>query len=566
MRNTARLRPRHLALALPLLASAALAAPARAEVAPGRNLEVNHSIEFGVLEGWNAGQTVRVDVRRGATLIATKTVVFDASRTVDINHLGGSDCWEGVPGRTPDIKPGDRVVATVLDPATGNPTADVDYLFVRNIVFDENADGTMTGFARGRETSPGVFNINAPIDAAADVIEARRVAGDRFDRVFAPADLDATGAFNNVFIGGVPLSGELFIDHIEQSGGGNGTTTASRSSDEVERPCGALATTALSSASHAVINAANVGTDLVIGGPRLAPTTVTGITFGGRTYVADNSAPDTWSARIPAADLAALANNASHTLTVTFSDSAPAESRTIRKDVTPPSVGATLSPGTYTGAQSVALRSDGGEDVRYTLDGSLPTASSRVYDGTPLVLGVGTHTIRAFATDAAGNRHDVTLNYTILAPVVAGPAGGTAGGAGTTVATPAGTGSTPAGTSAAGGITAAAGRVALRAFATPPRVKRSRASRYGIRVVMRVGGDAKVVRVRVYRRLRGGRRVLVATAFRAPRGAGVNRLSLREPRLRRDLRIGDYEVEATPGASRTDLGASSRARFRVVAG
>ena len=566
MRSTARLRPRH--LALPILATAAFAAPAQAEVAPNRNLEVNHSIEYGLLEGtgYTVGQDVRVDVFRGSTLIATKTGEFAAGRDgafFEMNHVGGSDCWDGVaPGRTPDIKPGDRFVATILDETTGADTADVDYFFVRDIAFDENPDGTITGHARGQETSPGVFNLARPVDPDVEVMEAKRVAAARSVYTFTGADLNGSGAFANITVGGAPGTGELFIDHLDETGGGSGTTTATRSSDEPELPCGPIATTALSSVSHSVINLANVGTAMVVGGPRLAPATVTGVTFGGTTYAAVNNA-DTWTATIPASALGALANNAQHMLSVSFSDGAPNETRSILKDVTAPLVTATLDPGTYTGARSVALRSDGSEAVRFTTDGSRPSALSRVYDGTPIVLGVGTHVIRAFSTDAAGNRSDATFTYTILAPVVPPPAT-PATGAGAAAAQ--GGGGAALTTAPASSNTGATSRVSLRAFATPPRVKRSRASRYGIRVVMRVASDAKVVRVRIYRSLSNGRRVLVATVFRSPRGAGVNRMSLRDGSVRRKLRIGNYEVEATPGASRTDLGVSSRAKFKVVKG
>ena len=44
-----------------------------------------------------------------------------------------------------------------------------------------------------------------------------------------------------------------------------------------------------------------------------------------------------------------------------------------------PRVSATVDPGSYPAAQRVALRSDGGEQVRYTLNGSAPLA----YDGEP---------------------------------------------------------------------------------------------------------------------------------------------------------------------------------------
>src|SRR5881409_3987299 len=70
-----------------VLAGAALAAPAGAEVGPGRSLELDQSIELGIVDGYPNGRDVRIDVLRGATLIATKTV--PGGGAVDINHIGG---------------------------------------------------------------------------------------------------------------------------------------------------------------------------------------------------------------------------------------------------------------------------------------------------------------------------------------------------------------------------------------------------------------------------------------------------------------------------------------------
>jgi hypothetical protein len=83
---------------------------------------------------------------------------------------------------------------------------------------------------------------------------------------------------------------------------------------------------------------------------------------------------------------------------------------------------------------------------------------------------------------------------------------------------------------------------------------------------MRVADDAQVVRIRVYRKLGKGRRTLVATGWRAPAKAGLYRTRLADARLRSRLRPGSYEVEATPGAARTDLGTSSRFGFEVIRG
>jgi hypothetical protein len=53
---------------------------------------------------------------------------------------------------------------------------------------------------------------------------------------------------------------------------------------------------------------------------------------------------------------------------------------------------------------------------------------------------------------------------------------------------------------------------------------------------------------------------------RSVRRAGVVRLALSTPPIRRALRAGEYEIEGTPGASRTRLGTSSRFRFKVIDG
>jgi hypothetical protein len=81
---------------------------------------------------------------------------------------------------------------------------------------------------------------------------------------------------------------------------------------------------------------------------------------------------------------------------------------------------------------------------------------------------------------------------------------------------------------------------------------------------MRVTDATQVVRVRLYRKKSGGRRSLLATAFRSPGQSGLFRVRLDTRKVRRDLSVGSYEVEATPGTSRTDLGATSRYAFRVV--
>lgn len=539
--------------------SAVAAVPASAEVEPGRNLEINHSIQLAVMEGWELDQTVRVDVFRGTTLIATKTGQVGPGpkpgQTVfEVNHVGpaGDDCWEGGPaGTTPDVIPGDKVVTTVIDPTTGLDTADVDYTFVRDIAFNENGAGLISGHARGVETSPGVFNLALPVTPDVDVMEAKRVAGAVFDYPFTGADLDANGNFANIEVGGDPGDGELFIDYLDGSGGGTGNTVTNRASDPVEVPCGPLQQTALTDNSHPTINTGNVGTPMEVGGPELGPTQVIGLTFDSFAYDVVHG-DGVWSATIPAAALDALAEG-SHELIATF-DVGPPQTLTVVKDITAPALSASPPAGTYTGAQAVALSSDGGEVVRYTLDGSAPGNTSRAYDGTPISLAPGSHTLRAFSIDAAGNRTDVTFAYTINAPAGAGGAGGAGGQVGG-----AGAGG------AAGGGTAGdvlARITGLRAI----RLTLRQARRRGITVSFNVPDGARFVRVTLFRQTNAARhntrRLVVRRTFAVSR-SGRHTVRINDRRTRRKLRRGRYVIQVAPGLSVSSFQEATARRFTI---
>ncbi|MDX6723379.1 MAG: hypothetical protein QOD73_1783, partial [Solirubrobacteraceae bacterium] len=122
-------------------------------------------------------------------------------------------------------------------------------------------------------------------------------------------------------------------------------------------------------------------------------------------------------------------------------------------------------------------------------------------------------------------------------------------GAGTAAATAAGT----------------AGGLALQQLRLTHRVTRARVLRRGLRLSMRVPEGTEVVRVAIYRTRRGKRSARpVYLAFRLVPRAGVFRLTLDSRALRQRLKTGRYQLNVTPGASRRQLGGTTKTFFRVT--
>ncbi|MGE3177684.1 MAG: chitobiase/beta-hexosaminidase C-terminal domain-containing protein, partial [Vicinamibacterales bacterium] len=85
---------------------------------------------------------------------------------------------------------------------------------------------------------------------------------------------------------------------------------------------------------------------------------------------------------------------------------------------------ATPAAGTYTAAQSVTLQAASGTTIRYTLDGTTPTASAPVYGAPIPVAAPTTVTARAFRSGWSDSDSLVSAYTFVLPPPVATPAGG----------------------------------------------------------------------------------------------------------------------------------------------
>ncbi len=133
------------------------------------------------------------------------------------------------------------------------------------------------------------------------------------------------------------------------------------------------------------------------------------------------------------------------------------ETETYTVTGTAPTLNASVAGGEFDSAQDVTLTTDDPTaTIRFTLDGSEPGADSAVFTGGTIRIE-SSLTLRAVATDPAGNSTAQSWSYTITPPTGGGTTGGgtTGGGTGAT------TGGTPAGGTTAGGTPAGG-------TATPP--------------------------------------------------------------------------------------------------
>jgi hypothetical protein len=222
------------------------------------------------------------------------------------------------------------------------------------------------------------------------------------------------------------------------------------------------------------------------------------------------------------------------TATYTGAGAPSPDSRLVVKDaIAPGPVSSDLPSGTYATPQTVNLT--GENEVRFTTDGSTPTAASARFTAPLLV--TTSRTIKAVAIDAAGNVGPVATFASTLAVPVASQDGTASTGASVPVLGPSivVVGQTVpvavpvrAVAAATTSTTAAVSRLSLarRVSVTELRAR-------GLRASMAVAEGTNVVRIAVSRARNGattGRAVFVTT--RSPSAPGLFRVTLRSIALR----------------------------------
>jgi hypothetical protein len=289
-----------------------------------------------------------------------------------------------------------------------------------------------------------------------------------------------------------------------------------------------------------LVNQANVGGTLTISGPYDPDNvSVVALTVGGASVPVTLGA-NTWSASVPAASLpeGTVALTASFAAGGPVGGGAPDNTMTILKDtVAPGAPTVNLGSGTYPGPQTITLQSEPGTTIRFTGDGSTPTATSGVLFDAPFSV-TSSQTIKAVAVDNHGNASAAsTFVYTI--------------GAG------------PVPSRQVKGTTSSALSVSRLALARRISITRVRAR--GLRVSMNLQEGTQVVRIAIYRARNGrksGRALFITN--RVPHSAGLYRVTLRDRGLLRRLKAGRHVIEVRAGQSRTLLGRASSRLFQIV--
>ncbi|HDH3394348.1 TPA: Ig-like domain-containing protein [Escherichia coli] len=369
------------------------------------------------------GQTVTVTLN-GATY--TGTVQADGSWSVSVptSALGALNASNYT------------VSATVNDKA-GNPGS-----ASHNLAVDTTAPVLTINTVAGDDVINNVEHIQAQIISGT---ATGAVAGDRLVVTIAGQQyVTSTDASGNWSVG-VPASvisgladGTVTISATITDSAGNSSTQT----HNVQVNTAAVSLSVSTISGDNLINAAEAGSALTLSGTgtNFATGTVVTVLLNGKGYSATIQSNGSWSVNVPAADVAALSDGTSYTVSASAQDSAgnsATASRSVAVDLTAPVISInTVStddrlnaaeqqqPLTLNGSTSAEV----GQTVTVTFGGKTYTATVAA-NGTwalnvPAVdlaaLGQGAQTITASVNDRAGNPGQATHALTVdtVAPTV----------------------------------------------------------------------------------------------------------------------------------------------------
>ncbi|HFT1106358.1 TPA: Ig-like domain-containing protein [Escherichia coli] len=332
---------------------------------------------------------------------------------------------------------GDLTITASVTNANGNTGSGT-----RDITIDANLPGLRVDTVAGDDIVNSIEHGQAlVITGGSSGLNAGAVLTVTINSVAYSTTVQADGSWSV----GIPAAnvsawpaGALTVDVTGQSSAGNPVSVSHPFTVDLT----AVAISINTVASDDVINAAEAGSALTLSGTgtNFAAGTVVTVLLNGKGYSATIQSNGSWSVNVPAADVAALADGTSYTVSASAQDSAgnsATASRSVAVDLTAPIISInTVStddrlnaaeqqqPLTLNGSTSAEV----GQTVTVTFGGKTYTATVAA-NGTWALnvpaadlasLGQGAQTITASVNDRAGNPGQTTHALTVdtVAPTV----------------------------------------------------------------------------------------------------------------------------------------------------
>lgn len=434
-------------ISLPMMTQASAQTAAPDNVQSGRTIEAFLGSDLANVQGYPANTEVKMEVVRNGVVVGSKTATTDGDGFLEINHVGGADCWDEP--ATPDIMGGDVIRTTTA----GDPEGVVDHATVRDVDINFDAeDGMVTDPAAGTITIKGHARSleNAPIEAG-DALELRLNKGstDLWDsnnrkdlREDVGANVQPDGSFTHV-LNVSPQDaqdwqnspGEVFLEWSAGAGAGEEEEVSPPAifvADEGEGGipgCPATAEDAMTQSSSQFINTETVQQDFTLSGVAFGATGVQVSVPGMEQPVDavlnpgafDPNDPaavkqhQTWTAAIPPSALANIPEGefqASATFQGEGVRNTPSTLSLIKDTVRPAEPTATPPGGSYNTQQNVSLETEDGASIHYRLNGTDPTPASPKFS-QPIPVS-SSQTVKAIAVDKSGNSSGVSsFDYVI---------------------------------------------------------------------------------------------------------------------------------------------------------
>ena len=438
--------------------------------------------DMAALRDGDASAQVRVTNVNGNSATATHEYSVDsAAPTVTINTIASdniinaSEAAAGVTVSGTSTAEAGQTLTVTLNGTNYQTTVQADgswslTLPASDLTALANNGYTLTATVSDLAGNPGSASKGVTVDTTAPVISFNTVAGDDvINNVEHTQAQIISGTASGAVAGDrlvVTIAGQQYVTSTDASGNwsvgvpasvisglADGTVTisatvtdsagnSSTQTHNVQVNTAAVSLSVSTISGDNLINAAEAGSALTLSGTgtNFAAGTVVTVLLNGKGYSATIQSNGSWSVNVPAADVAALADGTSYTVSASAQDSAgnsATASRSVAVDLTAPIISInTVStddrlnaaeqqqPLTLNGSTSAEV----GQTVTVTFGGKTYTATVAAHGTWSLnvpaadlaSLGQGAQTITASVNDRAGNPGQTTHALTVdtVAPTV----------------------------------------------------------------------------------------------------------------------------------------------------